>query len=36
MATSRKAGGHTHINKLKEKQYRKEVDKLIKEELKDV
>lgn len=35
-ATSRKAGGHTHINKLKEKQDLKEIKKLIKEEINDL
>lgn len=32
-ADSRKAGEHTHINKLKEKQYLKELKKLIEEEI---
>lgn len=30
-ATSRRAGGHTHINKLKEKQELKEVKEMIDE-----
>lgn len=35
-ATSRKAGRHVSFNKLKQDQLNKEIQKLIKEELKDV
>jgi hypothetical protein len=32
-ATSRKAGGHSHVSKLKEKQYLREVKQMVEEEI---